>query len=97
MNDLTKPMSETDSRTKPLRTRIGRIIFWMGIIFLISGMLCTSVISLIVAGVEFNYSAPNALALFGIVLIFVGVLIVYSTSEFSKDGLWALQTGPFVK
>jgi len=97
MNDLTKPKSETDSRKNPLRNHIGRIIFWMGIIFLISGVLCTSVISLIVAGAEFNYSAPNALSLFGILLIFVGVLIVYASGEFSKDGLWALQTGPFVK
>ena len=95
MNDLTKPKSETDSMSKPLRNRIGRFIFWMGIIFLISGMLCTSVISSIVAVVD--YSAPNTLALVGIVLIFVGVLIVYATGEFSKDGLWALQTGPFVK
>lgn len=92
MNDLTKPKSETDSR---MRNRIGRIIFWMGIIFLITGVLCTSVISWIVAGVDF--SAPNALSLFGILLIWVGVLIIYATGEFSKDGLWALQTGPFVK
>lgn len=95
MNDLTKPKSESDSRAKPQRNRIGRIIFWMGIVFLITGVLCTFVISSIVAGADF--SAPNALSLIGIVLIFVGVLIVYATSEFSKDGLWALQTGPFVK
>ncbi len=95
MNDLTKPKSETDSKTKVLRSIIGRIIFWMGIIFLISGVLCTFIISSIVAGVDF--SAPNMLSLFGIILIFVGVLIIYATSELSKDGLWALQTGPFVK
>ncbi len=92
MNDLTKPKSETDSR---MRNRIGRIIFWMGIIFLISNVLVTFAISRIAP--QTNFSAINSLALFGIVLIFVGVLIVYATGEFSKDGLWALQTGPFVK
>ncbi len=97
MNDLKKPKSETDSMSKPLRNRIGRIIFWMGIIFLVSGQLCISIISWIVTGTDFNYSALNALSLFGILLIFVGVLIVYATSELSKDGLWVLQTGPFVK
>ncbi len=95
MNDLTKPKSETDSMSKPLRNRIGRFIFWMGIIFLISNVLVTAAISWIAP--QTNFSAINSLALFGIVLIFVGVLIVYATGEFSKDGLWALQTGPFVK
>ncbi len=67
----------------------------MGIIFLISNVLVTAAISRIAP--QTNFSAINSLALFGIVLIFVGVLIVYATGEFSKDGLWALQTGPFVK
>jgi hypothetical protein len=92
MNELTKPKSETDSR---MRNRIGRIIFWMGIIFLISNVLVTAAISWIAP--QTNFSAINSLALFGILLIFVGVQFVYATGEFSKDGLWALQTGPYVK
>ena len=97
MNDTTKDESDKPSWAH----RIGRIIMWIGIVSLITGVLSSIAISYLVGfGVILttpNFHILNTIALAGLILTIIGVLARYGSSNLSKDGIWSLQTGPYVK
>ena len=97
MNDTIE--KESDVRSK--LPRIGRVIMWIGIVFLIVGVSSMFAISSLygigVIVTAPNYQILNTIALSGIILSVIGVIVRYGSSTLSKDGIWSLQTGPYIK
>ena len=97
MNDTTEKESDGQS----MRSRIGKFVMWVGVVSLIIGVLSMFAISTLVGTGAIltnpNYQILNTIAVAGIILTIIGILFQYSSTNFSKDSIWSLQTGPYVK
>jgi hypothetical protein len=98
MNDR----AEVEMKTESTRKFEGRIIFWTELVVSICGVILGFAMPLFVMGFGLTttpstYLTPNLITLVGLLTLLIGVLIRYATNTFSKDGLWSLQTGPYIK
>lgn len=98
MNEKTK---DGEARDASRRKRIGKAIFWLGAVLVISTVLAPFVVSaLAYTGMDvqlgFYESFLTPLFIFGIIMIILGIALALFPG-FSKDGLWIMMTGPFGK
>ncbi len=106
MRVMNENERELESNATSLKHRIERTMLLGGFILISISFMLISIRSvmfyaLILTGAEFqvtgaDYYIESLFFLLGIVTIIAG-LIIYGTSLFSKDGLWVLQTGPYVR
>ena len=86
-----------------MRQLIGRILFWIGVIVIgaviVLGVVVISVSALTgsnTLAVGYGHSATPFLII-GILILLVGLMMALFPDGFSKDGLWVLKLGPFVR
>jgi uncharacterized membrane protein YhaH (DUF805 family) len=83
--------------------RVGRILFWIGVLIIgavsVLGVVAVSVSALAGSSafaVSYgNYAGP--LLIIGVLLLIVGLVAVLLPRGFSQDGLWALKLGPYLR
>lgn len=98
MNEKTK---EGEARDASRRKRIGKVIFWLGVVLVIATVLAPFVVSVLAyTGMEvhlgFYESFLTPLFIFGIIMVILGIALALFPG-FSRDGLWIMMTGPFGK
>ena len=86
-----------------MRRRIGRILFWIGVIIVgalaVLGVFVISVSALVgstVLVVSYSESAVPILII-GILAIIVGLVTALMPDGFSRDGLSVLKLGPYLR
>lgn len=95
--------SQTARRVRIVRRLIGRFLFWIGVIIIgaviVLGVVVISVSALTgstTLAVGYSNSAIPFLII-GILILLVGLTMALLPDGFSRDGLWVLKTGPFVR
>ncbi|MBS3793961.1 MAG: hypothetical protein KGY80_03645 [Candidatus Thorarchaeota archaeon] len=83
------------------RKRIGKGIFWLGVLLVIATVLAPFVVSALAytgrdVQLGFYEIFLTPLLIFGIIMVIIGIVLVLFPG-FSKDGLWIMMTGPFGK
>ncbi|MHA2600860.1 MAG: hypothetical protein AM324_001840 [Candidatus Thorarchaeota archaeon SMTZ1-83] len=86
-----------------MRRLVGRILFWIGVIIigavLVLGVAVISVSALSgsnTLAVDYsNYATP--FFIIGILIMMIGLMMALFPDGFSRDGLWVLKLGPFVR
>ena len=86
-----------------MRRLVGRILFWIGVIVIgaviVLGVAVISVSALAgsnTLAVDYGNSAPPFL-LIGILIMIIGLMMALFPDGFSRDGLWVLKLGPFLR
>jgi hypothetical protein len=86
-----------------MRRLIGRFLFWTGVIVIgaviVLGVVVISVSALTgsnTLAVDYGNSATPFLVI-GILILLVGFMMALLPDGFSRDGLWVLKLGPFVR
>jgi uncharacterized membrane protein YhaH (DUF805 family) len=94
---------QTAKHVRTMRRRIGRILFWIGVMIIgavtVLGVAIISVSALAGSSallVSYRNSAIPALII-GILVMIVGLTAALLPDGFSEDGLWVLKLGPFVR
>ncbi|MHA2379410.1 MAG: hypothetical protein ACXADS_09030 [Candidatus Thorarchaeota archaeon] len=100
-------MSEASSGTESIRQsstrRFGRAVFWIGVALVAIVTILGAAVLLVTAyaGSGFLITSYGNIAIpllaIGTVMILVGLVAYCLPEGFSKDGLWVLKTGPYVR
>jgi amino acid transporter len=94
---------ETVVKRQSRRKRAGRILFLIGLSLLLVIIIFSLSISIVssYSGVEFpmsNYSSIISLIfVLGLLLIIVGLISIVLPEGLSRDGLWVMKLGPFIR
>ena len=102
--DLTKGQSESENPNVPsFRHRVGKIALVIGL-FLIASLIILGAFASLAAAytgtstlnqLYLNIAIPGFLV--GLLFMIVGLIAVLLSEGFSKDGLWSMQTGPYIR
>ncbi|MGV9103553.1 MAG: hypothetical protein ACOC38_04445 [Promethearchaeia archaeon] len=98
MNEETKEGEPTNNEW---RKRLGKVIFWLGILVVIAAIMAPFVVSVLAfAGMNVQLGPYQSLVgpvlIFGVVMVIIGIALALFPG-FSEDGLWIMMTGPFGK
>jgi hypothetical protein len=101
-NTLTERQSEDQSLT-PIRRRVGKVALVTGVFLIASLIILGACVSLVAAytgaaGLNQTYldiATPGVVI--GLLLMVVGLIAVLLPDGLSKDGLWIIQTGPYIR
>jgi hypothetical protein len=102
MSDATV-QGGTEDETYPRRKRAGKLVFLIGLLFVVSGITLSLII-----GTAAAYSGSQVLVttytpyLFlmeigGVLMALIGLVAWVLPYGMQGDGLWILKTGPFIK
>jgi uncharacterized membrane protein YidH (DUF202 family) len=100
---MSSEQEETETPTPSMRKRIGRLVLYVGLAVLVIDLVSSFLISLVSAysGSEnpmTNYQTLNLfIVVAGILMVFAGLAAVLLPEGPSKDGLWVMKLGPFVR
>ncbi|UCH05542.1 MAG: hypothetical protein JSW05_05085 [Candidatus Thorarchaeota archaeon] len=86
-----------------MRRVIGRILFWIGVVIIGAVIVLEVAVNSVSAITGSNtlvvgYSnSAIPLLIIGILIMIVGFMMAILPDGFSRDGLWVLKTGPFLR
>jgi len=99
---MTEPQSKPDREMVSARRRIGKIMFLIGLI--VVGMTVASLVILSAAaygGYDVQLTSYSnimtPIIVVGFLILLVGLALAVLPEGPSKDGLWVLKTGPYIK
>ncbi len=103
MKEMSEAPTTTESARYSLGRRVGRAVFWTGVAIIAVVTILGAAVMLASAytGTGFLLTSYTNLAIplviIGAVMILVGLVAYCLPEGFSRDGLWVLKTGPYVR
>jgi uncharacterized membrane protein YadS len=102
--DLTERHSEPDNQSAtPIRRRAGKVVSIAGV-FLIASLVilgvCVSFVAAYTGSIDLSQGYLNIAIpgfVIGFLLVIVGLTAALLPEGLSKDGLWVMQTGPYIR
>jgi hypothetical protein len=96
--------NEEAETTRPSRRkRVGRMVFFIGLSLLLVVIVFSLSVSIVssYSGTQIpasNYSSIIALIfILGLILVVVGLTAIILPEGLSRDGVWAMKLGPFIR